>query len=113
MTEAHDLVPLLDKVTAAAQPSVVFSQPIEANGYTVITASEVVSTGGFGVGSDDRGNSGGGGGGFSMARPVASIVIGPDGVKVRPVVDVTKLALAGITAWGAMAVTLARMARKK
>jgi uncharacterized spore protein YtfJ len=111
MTQAHELVPLLDKITSAAQPNAAFNAPLEAHGYTVITASEVISSGGFGIGSGDQG-SGGGGGGFSMSRPVATIMIGPEGVKVRPVVDVTKLAIAGITAWGAMAIALARMARR-
>jgi hypothetical protein len=37
------------------------------------------------------------------------ISIGPNGVKVEPIVDATKIALAGITAWGALAILLARM----
>ncbi len=113
MTQAHELVPLMDKITAAANPNVAFSQPVEANGYTVITASEAISSGGFGLGGGAQGQGGGGGGGFSMARPVATIVIGPEGVKVRPVIDVTKLAIAAITAWGAMAITLSKMTRKR
>jgi hypothetical protein len=39
-------------------------------------------------------------------------VIGPNGVKVRPVVDVTKLALAGLTTWGAIAMVAIRIWRK-
>jgi hypothetical protein len=46
-----------------------------------------------------------------MARPVAVILVGPDGVKVKPVVDVTKIALAAITAWGVMIPVLVRIAR--
>lgn len=46
---------------------------------------------------------GGGGGGLSTARPVAAISIGPDGVRVKPVVDVTKIGLAFFTTLGAMA----------
>src|SRR3989304_3171795 len=41
---------------------------------------------------------GGGGGGRVFARPVAVIISGPDGVKVEPVVDATKIALAFFTA---------------
>jgi hypothetical protein len=37
-----------------------------------------------------------------MSRPVAIVAIGPNGVTVRPVVDVTKLALAALTASAAM-----------
>jgi uncharacterized spore protein YtfJ len=116
---------ILEKMFAAARPGAVFGQPVEAGGYTLITASEVTSGGGFGVGTgrgpaprDSRrpspveaappsggqpvGGGGFGGGGGSMGRPVAVIAIGPNGVTVRPVVDVTKVALAALTASLAM-----------
>ena len=131
---------LLEKVLAAAHPGAVFGQPVEAGGYTLITASEVTSGGGFGMGRargpvpkpDTKGSppteapspagrppirgSGLGGGGGSMGRPVAIIVIGPNGVTVRPVVDITKVALAALTASAAMlgvrrAIRRARRAR--
>lgn len=50
-----------------------------------------------------------GGGGGSSGQPVAIIIIGPDGVTVKPVVDVTKIALAGVTAWGTMFMLLRGM----
>ena len=54
-------------------------------------------------GDRQSGGAGGlGGGGGAMGRPVAIIAIGPDGVTIKPVVDVTKLALAGLTAWVSM-----------
>jgi uncharacterized spore protein YtfJ len=117
---------MLDKIFAAAQPGAVYGQPVGAEGYTVITAAEVTSGGGFGMGlglgppsrpgsraaptaeaaqPGDRqtGGAGGvGGGGGAMGRPVAIIAIGPDGVTIKPVVDVTKVALAGLTAWATM-----------
>jgi len=117
---------MLEKILAAAQPGAVYGQPVGAEGYTVITAAEVTSGGGFGMGlglgppstPDGRaaptaeaappetrqtGGAGGlGGGGGAMGRPVAVIAIGPDGVRVKPVVDVTKVALAGLTAWATM-----------
>ncbi len=121
---------LLEKLFAAAQSGAVFGQPVDAGSYTLITAAEVTSGGGFGVGMG-RGpvpkrdakqsalaesapeeappagkqsidGSGFGGGGGSMGRPVAIIAIGPNGVTVRPVVDVTKVALAALTASVAM-----------
>ena len=52
------------------------------------------------------------GAGASTARPVAAIVIGPEGVKVRPIVDVTKLGIAAIGAWSAVALVALRTARK-
>jgi uncharacterized spore protein YtfJ len=116
----------LEKIFAAAQPGAVFGQPVDSGSYTLITASEVTSGGGFGVGMG-RGpvpkpdakqsppaqaappagrqsvrGSGFGGGGGSMGRPVAIIVIGPNSVTVRPIVDVTKVALAALTASAAM-----------
>jgi uncharacterized spore protein YtfJ len=126
---------LLEKLTQVAQPEVVYSRPIQEGNYTVITASEVAIGYGFGFGGgggwaptqEGEGvettgatreaaggagaGGGGGGGGSSMARPVAVIAIGPDGVKVEPVVDVTKVALAFFTAFGGMFLMFSRMLR--
>jgi uncharacterized spore protein YtfJ len=65
------------------------------------TAEEAQS--GFGAG--------GGGGGVSGSRPVAAISIGPEGVCVQPVVDATKIALAFVTALGALFMMGNRMKR--
>ncbi len=103
--------------------------------YTVIIASEISAGGGFGSGlgfgssttslkqpgetyqsQEQPMNSAGGGvggGGGSSGRPVAIIVIGPDGVTVKPVVDVTKIVLAGVTVWGAMVMLLRRMRKTR
>jgi uncharacterized spore protein YtfJ len=119
-----------DKILAAAQPSAVFSAPVVAGAYTVITASEVFAGGGFGFGRGDgparqhhtesnvmepgpASGSGGGGGGGSHSRPVAAIIIGPKDVKVRPIVDATRIALAAMAAWGAMAFMATRIARAR
>jgi uncharacterized spore protein YtfJ len=123
----------LERIFAAAQPGAVYSEPVVSGNYTIITASEVTSGGGFGSGvgfgaatpsakkqpgeegsqSEQANNGGGGigGGGGSAGRPVAIIIIGPDGVTVKPVFDLTKIALAGITTWTTMLVVL-RRARK-
>ena len=45
---------------------------------------------------------GGGGGGGAMGRPVAAIVVGPQGVEVKPVVDVTKIVLTALGVLTAM-----------
>ncbi len=118
----------MDKLLAASRPGAVFGEPVKAGDYTLITASEVVAGGGFGFGfgggvspkatsgeapdekqEDAGGGSGIGGGGGSSGRPVATLVIGPEGVRVEPVVDVTKIALAVFTTVGAMMLTLGRM----
>jgi hypothetical protein len=77
------------------RPSAVFSAPVVSGVYTVIFASEVFARGSFGFGADEpeSGVTGPGGGGGSHSRPVAAIVIGPNGVKVRPIVDATRIAV--------------------
>jgi uncharacterized spore protein YtfJ len=117
---------LVEKLFTAAQPSAVYSEPVTAGDYTVITASEVRVGMGFGYGAGggsapeateaggdqvqgEGAGGGGGGGGASGSRPVAVVSIGPNGVQVEPVVDVTKIALAFITAVGSMLFTLKKM----
>jgi uncharacterized spore protein YtfJ len=127
-------LPMFEKIFAAAQPGTVFSPPVSANGYTVITACEVAMGGGFGSGlgfgptppprrtaasqteettgqQSISGGGGTGGGGGAQGRPVAVIVIGPAGVTIKPIFDVSKIALAGITAWGAMGLLAGKMFR--
>ena len=124
----------LEKIFGAAQPGTVFSAPVVSGNYTIITASEVTAAGGFGFGygsgsvpgsatrageagpvatnQDGAGSGGGGGGGGgSSGRPVAAIVVGPDGVKIEPVIDVTKIGLAAIGAWLSIALLLLRRSR--
>ncbi len=83
----------------------VFGDPVAVGPYTVITAAEVATDRGIEPGSGlqprrllanavIRGLAGGG----TRGRPVAVVVIGPDGVRIRPVVDVTRVALAGVAA---------------
>ncbi len=108
---------VLKKLFLVAEPGAVFGQPVNQGDYTVITAAEVsVGMGlGFGAGSglDKQGEGGsgggGGGGGASMGRPVAVITIGPRGVHVDPIVDVSKIVLAFLTALGALVMGWWRM----
>ena len=96
--------------------------PVQVQGdRTVIPLVEVFAVGVFGggVGSgqagaeaeagSEGGGGGGGGGSTSRSRPVAVIELGPEGVHVHPVVDWTAIALAAVTAWGAMLLALGRM----
>jgi uncharacterized spore protein YtfJ len=108
----------MEKLYEVANPKAVYSEPVEVGEYTVITASEVHVMKGFGYGSGGGGattpatdedaengeeeqsigyGGGGGGGGTAAARPVAVIEIGPHGVRVEPVVDPTKIAIAFFT----------------
>ena len=117
----------MEKLLVAARPGAVFGEPVTSGSYTIITASEIGAGGGFGLAGggvspaatsseapgekqqDTGGGSGIGGGGGSAGRPVATIIIGPEGVRVEPVVDVTKIALAVFTTAGAMLLMLGRM----
>ena len=131
----------MEKIFSAARVGAVYSDPVQLGDYTVITASEVATGGGFGFGrgvgsapattgapagsqgsatnGDDTksaeatgGGGGGGGGGGSTARPVAFIVIGPSGADVRPIVDVTKIALAALTGLGVLLPIILRIGRR-
>lgn len=75
----------------------------------VVPLLETYAAGGFGGGSgtgvDDGstgGGGGGGGGGVGRSRAVAVAIVGPEGVKLRPVVDVTGLALPAASAVAAL-----------
>lgn len=119
---ANELMVRLFDIT---KPEAVFSQPVMQGGYTVITASELTAGMGVGYGGGGGGGDatpedqpgsvgfggGGGGGGGTLARPVAAIIIGPEGVRVEPIVDATKIAIAFFTAFGAMWMALSRMRR--
>jgi uncharacterized spore protein YtfJ len=116
-----------DRLMSVAEVDKVFSQPVVSGEYTVITAAEVgAGLGlGFGVGAgmdEDKDEAeepkevsgsggGGGGGGGSFSRPVAVITISPQGVEVKPVIDITKISLACFTALGSMVIMFARMGR--
>ncbi len=109
----------MDKFLSAANIEAVYGSPIREGENVVIPAAEVLSVAGFGFGGgggpQGGGGSGegGGGGGRVLSRPVAAIVISPTGVRVEPIVDVTKIALAVFTTLGFMTAMLTRMGSKK
>ncbi len=90
----------------------VFREPVRVGETVVIPAATIQFGGGFGFGFGlDQANTknasggGGGGGGWNDGRPVAVIEAGPAGVRVRPVVDITRIGLtlvaAALTVWRA------------
>jgi uncharacterized spore protein YtfJ len=129
LSPTEDTMPVepMERFFAAAQPGTVFSEPVTQGAYTVITAREVTFGGGYGFGggcgpapqpsgestTTVAGGRGGGAGGGSMGRPIAAIIIGPDGVKVQPIVDVTKFLLAALGAMGAVAAAGRRSSRAR
>jgi uncharacterized spore protein YtfJ len=78
-------------------------------GSTEFEGDEETQTAGEGVG--EGGGGGGGGGGRTFSRPVAVIIASPDGVRVEPVADRTKVLMAAITAVGFVAGMFFRMYR--
>jgi uncharacterized spore protein YtfJ len=122
-------IELMGRLYDVTQPNSVFTEPMTQGEYTVITASEVSVGLGYGYGGgggsgsadeDEEGETGsatgygggGGGGGGAMARPVAVIELGPNGVRVEPIVDPTKIVLAFFTTFGAMFMMLNRMRKQ-
>jgi uncharacterized spore protein YtfJ len=109
----------LDRFLETASVERAYGEPIANGDRLIIPTSEVVAVMGFGVGSgggtgDEGGGSGsgGGGGGNAFSRPVAVVVVEPAGVVVTPIVDISKIALTALTAFGFMIATLARMQRR-
>jgi len=126
----------IERVFKLMQPGKVFGEPVVSGEYTVITASELSMGGGFGMGKStfmmgniapkegeevatDAKNAtpafgmGGGGGGGSSARPIALIVIGPDGAKVQPIFDLSKLVLSWMSMWGRLVPSLVKLSMKQ
>ena len=113
----------LAKLIDAADVTKVYGRPIKQGDVAVIPASENLTILGFGVGAGggpevgENGEAGmgggGGGGGRTLSRPVAIIVVTPEGAYVEPVMDPTKVALAAITAAGFMFGMMLRMLRKR
>ena len=114
---------VMERLIDAADVSKVYAAPIAHGDRLLIPAAEVLAAAGFGMGSGAGdmgargglarrgGGGGGGGGGKTLARSVAVIVSSPEGVEVRPVIDVTKIALAALTAAGFVWAALRQMSK--
>lgn len=79
---------LTNNMLAVAQPNAIFGEPVQMGGQTILTTSEVGAA--MGVGKIKAAS---GGGGTSSGRPVAVVTADSNGVTIRPVLDVTKIAL--------------------
>ena len=134
--ESQERSQAVERLVLAADVSKVFGAPVVCGDRTVITAAHVAGGGGFGSGmglgmprasrgatSEEPGSTsepvtegaggGGGGGGRSMGRPVAAIVISPDSVEVKPILDLTKISLTALAAFGVLAaLTLKKFAKR-
>ena len=115
----------MERFLAGANVKNVYGRPVQQGDTTIIPAAEVIVAGGFGAGirvgdmprsregeeKQKGGVSAGGGGGYTDARPVAVVIASPEGVRVEPIIDLTKIGLAVITAWGFMIAQIMKMRR--
>lgn len=116
----------LNQFISTADVDAVYGKPIKSGDMLIIPTAEVFCGMGFGFGSggfegekpqeedaDKPGEekepssgagygSGGGGGGYTFSRPVALVIATPEGVRVEPVLDRTKILLAALTTAGFM-----------
>jgi uncharacterized spore protein YtfJ len=110
----------IEATPTSASVKTVFGEPIKVGDWTIVPVARVSASFGLGFGRGIRpgappseaagaeGGIGGGGGGKMSVRPVAVIEIAPDRVRVKPIVDVTRIVLAGIflVAWNVFWITL-------
>lgn len=109
----------MERLLAVANAGAVFGQPITQGSTTIVPCSEVAAGiglgSGTGYGPDNQGRQtgggGAGGGGGARGRPVAAIVITPEGVRVEPVLDVTRIVLASLVTGGFALAWLIRLVR--
>ena len=115
----HTVEQVLTGMAETARADAVFGEPMERGDSIVIPCSEVFVGMGFGMGmggggdqQQGQGSGGGAGaGGSARGRPVAAIIISPEGVRVEPIVDVTKVVLASLTTGAFILLWLTRLSR--
>ncbi|MEV4313509.1 spore germination protein GerW family protein [Actinocrispum sp. NPDC049592] len=85
----------VDELIAKAKESLdvrmVYAEPYERDGVTVIAAAKVVGGGGGGGGHDEKGQEGEGGGFGLTAKPAGAYIIKDGNVRWAPAVDVNRL----------------------
>jgi uncharacterized spore protein YtfJ len=127
VTDAMDVIDLtMERFMDTASVDLVYGEPVEHGDTMIIPTAEILVGLGFGAGygggsspkqeEDGEGygeGGGGGGGGRTFSRPVAIVVSSPEGVRVEPVVDITKIALGFLTAAGFMTGMILRMLSPK
>lgn len=97
---------VFEESRASASVQAVFGPPETRGEVTVIPVAAVRYGVGFGMGANTPEGTegagaqglGGGGGAGTRARPVAVIEITPTGIKVHPIIDYSRLIMAGVCA---------------
>jgi uncharacterized spore protein YtfJ len=105
----EQILKAMTTIQEVASVKQVFGEPKTVGDRTVIPVAAVSYGFGFGYGRGTEGGNGdatpgregggGGGGGRVRARPVAVLEITSERVRVEPIVDASRIALAGITRW--------------
>lgn len=121
ISNSQTLEQTMSRLVNIARTDAVFGQPVQRDGVTIIPCSEVALGLGLGGGSAPRSDTGAeqkqegegiGGGGGVRERPVAVIVVTTDGVRVRPIPNVTRIAVSLCTAAACAFLWLARRNQK-
>lgn len=122
-TSVEELIGRISQVHDKAAARTVFGDPVHVNGRTIIPIARVHYGFGFGLGrntekerEEEEASVGGGGGGGLSIRPVAVLEISEKETRVRPIIDMTRMALAAMAliAWNVFWVTYtARAAVRK
>lgn len=99
---AEEIRKILGRLGARA----VFGKPVKQGNVTVIPVAEVHLGFGFGKGPGKASATGGGGGGGGGAKPRGYLTIRDGSVAYRPIVDVTRLGMAGLAFGAALALLL-------
>ncbi len=106
-----DLMSRFSELQGKATARSVFGEPIVVDGRTIIPVAQVRAMIGVGMGKGTtpkpEGIGGEGGGGGITVRPIAIVEIAGQETKVKPIPDVTRLALAGmaLVAWNVFWIT--------
>lgn len=114
----EEMLDRIGQVQERASVKTVFGEPYQVNGRTVIPVAKVAYGFGFGggrgngkgngaEGSRAGGGAGGGAGGLLSVRPVAVLELSGTQTAIKPIVDVTRLVIAGmaLAAWNVFWIT--------
>lgn len=86
---------LFAHVKDSVDARMVYAEPVEKDGTTVIAAARVFAGGGGGFGQDKHGQQGEGGGLGLTAKPVGAFVIQGGQVRWEPAVDANRIVAIG------------------
>jgi uncharacterized spore protein YtfJ len=113
----EEMLSRIGQVHERASVKTVFGDPLQVDGRTIIPVAKVrygfgLGFGGMGRGTKEeeekeRSGEGGGGGAGVSITPVALLEISGQETKVKPIVDVTRLVVAGmlLAAWNVLWIT--------